>query len=44
MYMVDFCFAGFAYLALFIILIILIKELFCCVPTVLIMVNTGGEY
>jgi hypothetical protein len=44
MYMVDFRFAGFAYLVLFKILIILIKELFCSVPTILIIVNTGGEY
>jgi len=44
MYMVDFCFAGFAYLVLLKILIILIKELFCSVPTILIIVNTGGEY
>jgi hypothetical protein len=43
MYMVDFCVAGFACIVL-LILNVLIKELFCIVPTVLIMVNTGGEY
>jgi hypothetical protein len=43
MYMVDFCVAGLACIVLFI-LLILIKELFCIVPTVLVMVNTGGEY